>query len=241
MTLRVSGKNINIGEALRTHVTDRLNAVTGKYFDGAVTGHVTISPEGAGFRADCSLHLTSGMLLQADGRAQDPYAAFDQSAERIEKRLRRYKSRLKSHHDHDAAKAETVASYVLEAPDQEQEAPAEFNAAVIAEFDDAIAPPFRVTSRAGSRSFRRAHLRLSPCVDRTRQRRLSQGGSKYRLDRHAGRRVDLSQNRHKYCLSDGDGRVSAPPSDGIEWSRRLAAITVRGRPANADRVMMMKS
>ena len=96
MTLRVSGKNINIGEALRTHVTDRLNALTGKYFDGAVTGHVTISPEGTGFRADCSLHLTSGMLLQADGRAQDPYAAFDQSAERIEKRLRRYKSRLKS-------------------------------------------------------------------------------------------------------------------------------------------------
>jgi ribosomal subunit interface protein len=133
MTLRVSGKNINIGEALRTHVTDRLNTLTGKYFDGAVTGHVTISPEGTGFRADCSLHLTSGMLLQADGRAQDPYAAFDQSAERIDKRLRRYKSRLKSHHDHDAAKAETVASYVLEAPDQEQEAPAEFNAAVIAE------------------------------------------------------------------------------------------------------------
>ena len=72
MTLRVSGKNINIGEALRTHVTDRLNTLTGKYFDGAVTGHVTISPEGTGFRADCSLHLTSGMLLQADGRAQDP-------------------------------------------------------------------------------------------------------------------------------------------------------------------------
>jgi ribosomal subunit interface protein len=133
MTLRVSGKNINIGEALRTHVTDRVTALTGKYFDGAVTGHVTISPEGAGFRADCSLHLNSGMLLQADGRAQEPYAAFDHSAERLEKRLRRYKSRLKSHHDHDAAKAETVASYVLEAPDQEQEAPAEFNPAVIAE------------------------------------------------------------------------------------------------------------
>jgi len=62
------------------------------------------------------------MFLQADGRAQDPYGAFDQSADRIEKRLRRYKSRLKSHHDHDAGKAETVASSVLEAPDQEQEA-----------------------------------------------------------------------------------------------------------------------
>jgi len=125
---------MNIGEALRTHVTDRLNALTGKYFDGGgVAGHVTIAPEGAGYRTDCSLHLTSGMLLQADGRAQDPYLAFDQSADRIEKRLRRYKSRLKSHHDHDAGKIEVVPSYVLEAPDQEQEAPTEFAAAVIAE------------------------------------------------------------------------------------------------------------
>jgi ribosomal subunit interface protein len=133
MTLRVSGKNMSIGEALRTHVTERLDALTGKYFDGGVTGHVTVAPEGAGYRADCSLHLTSGMLLQADGRAQDAYGAFDQSAERIEKRLRRYKSRLKSHHDHDAGKVEIVPSYVLEAPDQEREAPSEFNAAVIAE------------------------------------------------------------------------------------------------------------
>lgn len=124
---------MNIGEALRTHVTGRLHTLTGKYFDGGVTGHVTIAPEGTGYRADCTLHLTSGMLLQADGRGQDAYAAFDQSAERIEKRLRRYKSRLKSHHDHDAGKVEIVPSYVLEAPDQEQEAPPEFNAAVIAE------------------------------------------------------------------------------------------------------------
>ncbi|HMK89342.1 MAG TPA: ribosome-associated translation inhibitor RaiA [Methylocystis sp.] len=134
MSLRVSGKNINIGESLRTHVTTRLNALTTKYFDGGVTGHVTIQPEGTGFRADCSLHLTSGMELQADGRAQDPYGSFDQSADRIEKRLRRYKSRLKSHHDHhDSAKPEVVVSYVIEAPDQEEEAPVEFNAAVIAE------------------------------------------------------------------------------------------------------------
>jgi ribosomal subunit interface protein len=133
MPLRVSGKNINIGEALRIHVTDRLNTLTAKYFGGGVSGHVTIEPEGTGYRTDCSLHLTSGILLQADGRAQDPYGAFDQSAERIEKRLRRYKSRLKSHHDHDAGRVEVVPSYLLEAPDQESEAPSEFNAAVIAE------------------------------------------------------------------------------------------------------------
>lgn len=138
MSLRVSGKNINIGEALRAHVAQRLETTAAKYFDGGVSGHVTISPEGSGYRADCSLHLTSGVVLQADGRAQEPYACFDQAAERIEKRLRRYKSRLKSHHEHvpggpDGAQAEVVAYHVLEAPDQESDAPAEFSPAIIAE------------------------------------------------------------------------------------------------------------
>lgn len=136
MSLRVSGKNINIGEALRLHITQRLEQAAAKYFDGGVSGHVTISPEGSGYRADCSLHLTSGVVLQADGRAQEPYATFDQAADRIEKRLRRYKSRLKSHHDshgHDGGAPEMAASYVIEAPDQEREAPVEFSPAVIAE------------------------------------------------------------------------------------------------------------
>jgi ribosomal subunit interface protein len=137
MPLRISGKNLNIGEALRVHVTERLNASTAKYFDGHVSGHVTICPEGSGFRTDCNLHLASGVVLQADGRAHEPYASFEQAADRIEKRLRRYKSRLKSHHDHhgldhDGA-GEVAATYVLQAPDHEDEAPAGFSPAVIAE------------------------------------------------------------------------------------------------------------
>lgn len=136
MSLRVSGKNISIGEALRAHVTQRLESAASKYFDGGVSGHVTITPEGSGYRADCSLHLTSGIVLQADGRAHEPYASFDQAAERIEKRLRRYKSRLKHHHEphgHDAASGEEMAYQVLEAPDQDRDAPVEFSPAVIAE------------------------------------------------------------------------------------------------------------
>ena len=127
MSLRVSGKNMNIGEALREHVQTKLSASAAKYFDGALTGHVTIAPEGSGFRADCTLHLPSGVTLQADGRAQEPYACFDQAADRIEKRLRRYKSRLKGHKHGNADNGSDVLAsyYVLEALDEEKDAPAE--------------------------------------------------------------------------------------------------------------------
>jgi ribosomal subunit interface protein len=137
MSLRVSGKNMNIGEALREHVQTKLSTAAAKYFDGALTGHVTIAPEGSGFRADCTVHLGAGVTLQADGRAQEPYACFDQAADRLEKRLRRYKGRIKGHKHAagDNGAGETVANYVLEAMDEEREAPAEheYSPTVIAE------------------------------------------------------------------------------------------------------------
>ena len=125
MTLRVSGKNMNIGDALRQHVTDRLDAATRKYFDGTVTGHVTIAPEGSGYRSDCTLFLASGVTLQADGRSHEPYACFDQAAVRIERRLRRYKERLKGRHSAPptAPSGEQVANYVLEALDENADLP----------------------------------------------------------------------------------------------------------------------
>lgn len=132
MSLRVSGKNINIGESLRVHITQRLEQTTSKYFDGGVSGHVTIAPEGSGYRADCALHLTSGIVLQTDGRGHEPYATFDQAADRLEKRLRRYKERLKGHGQVNES-PEVVPYHVLEAPDQEAEAPVEFSPAVVAE------------------------------------------------------------------------------------------------------------
>jgi ribosomal subunit interface protein len=98
MPLRISGKNLDIGEALRQHVNEKLATATAKYFDGSVSGHVVITPDGSGSYSDCTLHLTSGVTLQAEGRAHEVYASFDQAAERIEKQLRRYKRRLKEHH-----------------------------------------------------------------------------------------------------------------------------------------------
>ena len=95
MGLRVSGKNLDVGEALRGQVEARVASALGKYFDGDYSGHVTVAKDGAGFRTECVLHLSSGVTLEASGAAHDAHASFEQTADRIEKRLRRYKRRLK--------------------------------------------------------------------------------------------------------------------------------------------------
>lgn len=98
MTLRVSGKNLDIGDALRSYVEARILATLSKYRAGPFMGHVTIEPEGSGFRADCTLHLNSGPTLQADAEAHEPYASFNRAADRIERRLRRHRKRLSNYH-----------------------------------------------------------------------------------------------------------------------------------------------
>jgi ribosomal subunit interface protein len=97
MPLRVSGKNISVGVALRERITDRVEEATSKYFRGGYSGHATVGKDGFGFRTECVLHLDSGALLEAEGMAADAYESADQAAVRIEKRLRRYKRRRKGH------------------------------------------------------------------------------------------------------------------------------------------------
>lgn len=137
MTIRVTGKHFDLGETMRAHILDKIDAALGKYFGGGVSGHVVIDHEGSGYRSDCTLHLSSGITLHSEGRAHEPYASFDQAAERLEKRLRRYKRRLKEHHgnhgNNSARSDEAMASYVLEPPNQELDEPQEFNAVVVAE------------------------------------------------------------------------------------------------------------
>ncbi|QUS37672.1 ribosome-associated translation inhibitor RaiA [Tardiphaga alba] len=144
MTLRISGKSISVGDALRGRVTERTDEVLRKYFDGNYSGHITLSKDGFGFRTDCALHLDSGITLEAESNATDAYASADQALLQIEKRLRRYKSRLK---DRSARKAhaEAVAiaelttptldapSYIIEAPDHEDEVANGYEPVIIAE------------------------------------------------------------------------------------------------------------
>jgi ribosomal subunit interface protein len=140
MPLRVSGKNLDIGDSLRTHISEKVQTLIARYFDGNITGHVVITPEGSAYRTDCSLHLSSGMNLQSEGRAHEPYASFEQAADKIERRLRKYKKRLKEHasgHDDEAAVVEPreVAKFVIAAPaeDEEEEGSADYAPVVVAE------------------------------------------------------------------------------------------------------------
>jgi len=135
MTLRISGKNVDVGDALRTHVTDRIEDALSKYFDGGYTGHVTLSREGQGFKSECMLHLDTGIVLQVSAKDQEARHSFDQAADKIEKRLRRYKRKLKDHHQNNGHGRDAIeaASYVLASPEEEDEVPADFNPLVIAE------------------------------------------------------------------------------------------------------------
>jgi ribosomal subunit interface protein len=135
MALRISGKNMDIGGALRGQVESRLSSAVAKYFDGSYAGHVTVGRDGAGFRTECVLHLSSGITLEVSGLAHDAYASFEQTADRIEKRLRRYKRRLKERPAGAEGRAAALDSAysVIEPPPQEDHEDGEFHPVVIAE------------------------------------------------------------------------------------------------------------
>ena len=143
MPFRISGRNIDVGDALRERINRRVTDATEKYFDGGCSGHVTIGREGFGFRTECVIHLDSGTLLEAEALAADAYASADQAALRIEKRLRRYNRRLKDHQNAPANgdggagpgdAADDARSYVIATPEHESdEEMTEFNPVIIAE------------------------------------------------------------------------------------------------------------
>ena len=136
MSFRVSGKNLDVGVALRERVSERIAEAMGKYFDGGYSGHVTLARDGFGFRTECAIHLDSKITLEAEGMAPDAYASADQAALRIEKRLRRYHRRLKEHRPEraDGPGVVDAASYIIAAPEEDSEADLDaFTPVIIAE------------------------------------------------------------------------------------------------------------
>lgn len=107
MEIRVSGHQVDTGEALRQHVQDRMSGIADKYFSRAISAQVTFNkgPHDHSFICDIVAHVMQGVILKGQGRAAEAHPAFDQAAERIEKQLRRYMRRLKDRHANPAAEA----------------------------------------------------------------------------------------------------------------------------------------
>ncbi|GBU20077.1 MULTISPECIES: ribosome-associated translation inhibitor RaiA [Methylobacterium] len=143
--LRVTGHGIDLGDALRGRVEERMAGTIAKYLDthmsDTCSGHVTLRRDGTAYRTDCVLHLVSGLTIEASSAAHDPRASFEQTADRLEKRLRRYKHKLKDHGaaEHNGATVE-AAYAVFAAPvhddeeeDDDGEAEGEAHPPVVAE------------------------------------------------------------------------------------------------------------
>lgn len=114
MQVQIAGKRIDVGEALRERIAYGLEDRVSKYFDRTGEAFVTVSKPGWAFSVDCSIHLPSGVTLQAHGEAEDAYQAFEDSLEKIEKRVRRYKRRLKDHHKNkDAIPAIEIQEQII--------------------------------------------------------------------------------------------------------------------------------
>jgi ribosomal subunit interface protein len=120
MRYQISGKQIDIGEALQTHVQTELNETVGKYAGRPTEAYVVFSKSGHELVCECVIHLSTGLTCQAKSHAPDIYAAFDSCREKMDKQLRRYKRRLKDHHKERAEPVELLngSSYIL-APQEE--------------------------------------------------------------------------------------------------------------------------
>lgn len=134
MNVRVTGKHMDIGDSFRTRITGHINEAIDKYFDGGFSSQVLVEKDGSRYSADCKIHLDSGANLHAEGNANDPQAAFDAAFERIEKRLRRYKRKLRDHHHGESRAASEVAYAVIDSvPDEDEDVAENFAPVIVAE------------------------------------------------------------------------------------------------------------
>jgi ribosomal subunit interface protein len=147
MRIQVSGKHIDVGDALRTHVETRIVDVVGKYAERAVEAVVTFSRDRHEFIADSSVHLSTGLTVQAKHRADEIYACFEGAMDRMEKQVRRYKRRLKDHHRNREfpIEASGAPSYILASGDDhgEDSEPETLQPIIVAEMETRV-PYFSV-------------------------------------------------------------------------------------------------
>ncbi len=123
MRYQISGKQIDIGEALQTHVQNELGAIIQKYAQRPTEALVTFSRIAHEYSCEAVVHLSTGLVAQASARETEIYAAFDSCAEKMDKQLRRYKRRLKDHHRDRSQPVELLeaSSYILAGTEEEHE------------------------------------------------------------------------------------------------------------------------
>lgn len=117
MQVIVQGQQIDVGDALRGYVEEKLAETCNKYFNHTIQGLVSFAPDASGFRTEINLTVGNGIMLNASANNHDPYPAFDQAHQRLTKQLKKYKDRLRSHHQRLAAKEKELA--ILGAPANE--------------------------------------------------------------------------------------------------------------------------
>ena len=136
MKLQITGRNFDVGDSLRRHASERIEQVSEKYFAEPVSGHVTLTREGASYRADCLIRVGTGIDFNTEAHADDAHSAAEQALSRLEKRLRRYKRRLRDHHAQrgEPAPRFDAPDYVIQSSsDEEEHEPEELNPVIIAE------------------------------------------------------------------------------------------------------------
>jgi ribosomal subunit interface protein len=124
MQLRVTGKQMDVGDALRTHIEGSLTNLVGKYFGNGIEAHAVISREAHRYTCDLQVHVGRGILMQSSEKDSDVYQAADKAADRIAKRMRRYKRRLNDHHANGKDRVEQAIearSYILAAEPEDHE------------------------------------------------------------------------------------------------------------------------
>ncbi|MFA8441726.1 ribosome hibernation-promoting factor, HPF/YfiA family [Yoonia sp.] len=141
MRYQISGKQIDIGAALQTHVKTELDEILSKYAGRPTEAYVVFSKSGHEYVCESVVHLSTGLTAQAKGKAAEIYAAFDDSSEKMDKQLRRYKRRLKDHHRDRSQPVELsdAGSYILESRDETDEVEQDsVNAMIVAEMETKI-------------------------------------------------------------------------------------------------------
>lgn len=135
MQLSINGKQMDLGDALRAHITDKIEDINQKYFNRAIDATITLSPEGHAFtKSHVSIRVGKDIMVMADAKDTDPYASFDAASEKVAKQLRRYKKRLRDHHERlEEGNVIPAQNYVISPEPETQDEPDKHEPVVVAD------------------------------------------------------------------------------------------------------------